>query len=148
MLLISYPFLPSLILLYLCLQSFTCLLQHYLPPIIVFLEHLFNLRSNLHLLTLFIRVLLQHLEHLTREFLVIYKCLFDISGHPSLIALVSIRKYRLVKQSTRCGTGILHVSLPADERPVFVFHRYITLFWLMSLLIVLLVLISQAFLGL
>ena len=148
MLLISYPFLSSLILLYLCLESVTCLLQYHLPTIIVFLEHLLNLRSNLHLLTLFIRVLLQHLEHLTREFLVIYKCLFDISGHPSLIALDSIRQYRLVKQSTRRGTGILHVSLPADERPVFVFHCYITLFWLVRLLIVLLVLISQAFLGL
>ena len=149
MLLISYPFLPSLILLYLCLESITCLLQHHLSTIVVFLEYLFNFSSNLYFIFLLIRMLFKHRENLTREFLVVYECLFNITRHSGLIALVSIRQYRLVEQSTRSCTWVLHVSLPADKRAVFVFNSYITLFWLVGFLILLLlIVISQAFLGL
>jgi hypothetical protein len=149
MLLISYPFLSSLVLLYLCLESITCLLQHNLSPIVVFLEYLFNFSSNLYFIAILIRMLFKHRENLTREFLVVYECLFNISRHSSLIALISIRQYRLVEQSTRSCTWVLHVSLPADKRAVFVFNCYITLFWQVGLLILLLVIIiSEAFLGL
>jgi hypothetical protein len=91
MLLVSYPFLPGLICLYLCLEPLPCLLQHNLPPIVILLEHLLNLCRYLHPFSLLIRVLLEHREHLTREFLVVNERLLDIRGEAGLVTLVSIR---------------------------------------------------------